>query len=157
MLFHLDYKKLITSLLIPIVMGSASALLIRSDTDIYKTLKKPPLAPPSWLFPVAWTLLYFLMGISLYLIRMVKTTQDKNSAYIIFALQLLLNFLWSPVFFIARAFLPSLVILILLFVCVGVMIYAFYKFSRTAALLQIPYFLWLIFAGYLNCAVYILN
>lgn len=157
MLLHFDCKKLITSLLIPIVTGGASALLIRSDTDIYKTLEKPPLAPPAWLFPVAWTLLYLLMGISLYLIRSEKTTQDKNSAYILFALQLLLNFLWSPVFFIARAFLPSLVILILLLACVGVMIYVFCKLSKTAALLQMPYFLWLIFAGYLNSAVYILN
>ena len=145
------------SLLIPMITGGISAFIIRDSTDIYPTLERPPLSPPSWLFPVVWTILYILMGVSLYLIRISNTTDEKRTAYILFAAQLILNFIWSPLFFIAEKYFLSLLVLIALVICTAAMIAAFYKISKSAALLQIPYFLWLCFAGYLNFGIYILN
>lgn len=157
MLFRFDWKKFLSSLLIPIIIGGISAFIIRDSTDIYPTLERPPLSPPPWLFPVAWTVLYILMGISLYLIRVNNTVYEKRTAYILFAVQLFLNFIWSPIFFVGERYLLSLLVLIALVISTAAMIVSFYKISKPAALLQIPYFIWLCFAGYLNSGIYILN
>lgn len=157
MLFRFDWKKFLSSLLIPIIIGGISAFIIRDSTDIYPTLERPPLSPPPWLFPVAWTVLYILMGISLYLIRVNNTVYEKRTAYILFAVQLFLNFIWSPIFFVGERYLLSLLVLIALVIITAAMIVSFYKISKPAALLQIPYFIWLCFAGYLNSGIYILN
>lgn len=158
MILHFNLKRLLISLLIPLGVGGLSALITGSDMKIYNTINQPPLAPPSWLFPVAWTILYILMGISLYLVwNSDANYDDKRTAYILFAVQLFLNFIWSPVFFIGRQYLIAFAILVLLWVFILLMIISFFKISKTAGLLQIPYLLWVTFAGYLNLAIYLLN
>ena len=157
MSFNIDLKKLVTSILIPLAVGGISAFITRDDMDIYSRIKRPPLSPPSWIFPVVWTILYILMGISLYLVRIKKTDINKKTAYISFAVQLFLNFIWSPIFFSMGAYVLAFVVLILLWLSVMVMILLFGRIDRRAAYLNIPYLVWLTFAAYLNLAIAILN
>lgn len=158
MIIRFNLKKFLISIAIPLLVGGFSALITMGDMGIYKEINRPPLSPPSWLFPVAWTILYFLMGVSLYLVwNKPDTYADKRKAYLLFCLQLFLNFIWSPVFFTARSFLLAFIILVLLIITVAFMIAAFYEIDKRAGLLQIPYLIWLLFAAYLNMAIYILN
>ena len=158
MIFKIDFKKLIISLAIPLIVGAISAFITMGQMDIYSKIKQPPLAPSSVLFPIVWTILYLLMGISFYLVwTKYPTRYDKTSAYIAYAVQLFLNFIWSPIFFNAREYLIAFLVLIALWVMVIVMTVLFYRISKPAGILQIPYILWLTFAGYLNLAIYILN
>jgi len=158
MILKFSIKKFIISLVIPLAVGGLSALITSGDMEIYKTVERPPLSPPSIVFPITWTILYILMGISLYLVWTCgdKFT-DKSKAYFFFTVQLVLNFLWSPVFFTAQLYLLAFIILLLMWIFTILMIISFYKISKPAGLLQIPYLLWLIFAGYLNLSIYILN
>ncbi len=158
MIIKFNLKKFIIALLIPLAVGGLSALIIGKDMKIYDEITRPPLSPPSIVFPIAWGVLYLLMGISLYLI-MVKNDiyANKSKAYIFFAAQLIFNFLWSPVFFSAKLYLFAFIILILMLSSTILMIKSYWEISRPAALLQIPYVLWLLFAGYLNFGVYLLN
>ena len=158
MIFRFNLKRLVISLIIPLAVGGLSAFVTRGDMDVYKTVERPPLSPPSVVFPIVWTVLYILMGISLYLIwNSGDIYVDKKNAYIFFGIQLFLNFIWSPVFFTARQYLPAFLILVALWLCVLAMIINFAKISRPAALLQIPYLIWLTIAGYLNIGIYLLN
>lgn len=157
MSFKIDLKKLVTSLILPLAVGGLSALITRNDMDVYSELNVPPLAPPSWLFPVVWTIIYILMGISLYLVRVKNTNRDKTSAYIAFAVQLFLNFIWSPIFFSAKAYTVAFVVLVLMWIAVIWMMVLFFRIDRRAAYLNILYLLWITFAGYLNLAIAILN
>jgi len=158
MIVKFDLKKFIISLIIPLAVGGLSALITAGDMDVYKEIKTPMLAPPSFVFPIAWTILYILMGISLYLVwTSGDKFTDKSMAYFFFTTQLVLNFLWSPVFFSAKFYLFAFVILVLMWISTVLMIMSFYKISKAAGVLQIPYLLWLTFAGYLNLAIYILN
>lgn len=158
MIIKFNLKKFLISVAIPLLVGGFSALITMGDMDIYKEINTPPLSPPSWLFPVVWTILYFLMGVSLYLVWNKQDIYvDKKKAYLLFCLQLFLNFIWSPVFFTARSFLLAFIILVLLIITVVFMIVEFYNIDKRAGLLQIPYLIWLLFAAYLNMAIYILN
>lgn len=158
MIIKIDFKKLIVSLLIPLAVGGLSALITGSDMDIYGKIKQPPLSPPSIVFPIVWTVLYTLMGVSLYLVwTKERRYGNKKCAYIIFAIQLFLNFIWSPIFFSAEKYLLAFIVLVTLWIFAIIMAVLFYKISKPAGLLQIPYILWLTFAGYLNCGIYLLN
>ncbi len=158
MIIHIDWKKLITSILLPLAVGGASAFITRNDMQIYETLNTPPLSPPGILFPIVWSILYILMGISLYIIRVSKAPKhQKKTAYILFFTQLFFNFIWSPIFFSMRQFLFAFCVLLALWLTIILMIAAFSKISKTAAVLQVPYLLWVTFAGYLNLGIYILN
>lgn len=158
MILKLNLKRLIISLLIPLGVGGLSALITGGNMDIYSKINRPPLSPPGIVFPIVWSVLYTLMGISLYLVWNKDADSDQSrTAFIWFAVQLFLNFIWSPVFFGAQNYLTAFIILILLWLSVIFMIISFYKISKPAALLQIPYFIWITFAGYLNLAIYILN
>ncbi len=158
MIISINKKRLALSILIPLLVGGASSLLTRGDMKIYDEIDKPPLAPPGLLFPIAWGILYILMGISLYLVWNKNDFRaDKSKAYFFFGMSLFLNFIWSPVFFSMKAFLPAFVILLLLLVSVILTIVEYYKIDRAAAFLQLPYLVWLLFAGYLNLAIYYLN
>ncbi len=157
MSFNIDLRKLATSILIPLAVGGISAFITRNDMGIYSRIKRPPLSPPSWIFPVVWTVLYILMGISLYLVRIKKTDKNKRPAYIAFAVQLFLNFIWSPIFFSLNAYALAFAVLIILWLSVIVMILLFSGIDRRAAYLNIPYLVWLTFAAYLNLAIAILN
>ena len=149
-------KKLIISLLISLGVGGLSALITSGNMDIYKTLIKPPLAPPSILFPIVWTILYILMGISSYMIYE-SENYEKDDALKIYLLQLVINFIWPIFFFLLKLRLISLIIIILLLIAIILMITKFYKINKTSAYLQIPYLIWVLFATYLNFGFYILN
>lgn len=157
MVFKINIKKLIISLLIPLVAGGLSSLITGKDMDIYNTVERPPLSPPSIVFPIVWAVLYILMGISLYLYWQKSTPYSKKKGYLYFAISLFLNFLWSPVFFSARMFLLALFILFAMWIFVLLTILEYKKVSKWAAYLQIPYLVWLTIAFYLNAGIYLLN
>lgn len=125
----------------------------------YATLNRPVLNPPNWIFGPVWTTLYFLMGVAIWLIwaNTAVNSKEKKKAFIIFALQLALNVLWSIIFFGWHN--PGLAFfeLILLWLSILWTIFVFYKISRPAAWLLLPYIIWVSFAGYLNCAIWLLN
>lgn len=123
----------------------------------YATLEKPIFNPPNWVFGPVWTLLYILMGISLYLVWTSKSKQSKQLAYIFFGLQLLLNTLWSIIFFGLQQPWLAVIVIVMLLLAIIATIQAFSKFSRTAALLLAPYVAWVSFATILNLSVAILN
>lgn len=152
----IDWKKLGLSLAISLGTGILSALITMPAMEAFVLVEKPPLTPPDFLFPIVWTILFTLMGISSYIIY---KANDKNSnlSLRIYAIQLIVNFFWPIFFFNMQAYLFSFIWILLLWVLIIVMIYQFSKTSKIAALLQIPYFLWVTFAAYLNFGVYWLN
>lgn len=130
--------------------------LLTSGREVYDSLIKPPLSPPAVLFPIVWSILYTLMAISASLILSSKSAKTE-SAIKVYYVQLIVNFIWPILFFNFGFLTLSFVWILLLIALVGVMIYQFYGINKTAALLQIPYFLWLLFAAYLNLGFVILN
>ena len=151
----INIRKLIISILIPVVLGGLVGLLTGAG-DNYKELVQPSFAPPSILFPIVWTILYTLMGISSYIVSE-SNSYYKAEALFIYYVQLLVNLLWSFVFFSLGWYLISFIWILLLIGLVILMIKRFYSISKVSALIQIPYLLWLIFASVLNLSIYILN
>lgn len=152
-----DWKKLLISLGIPLAVGGLSALLSGGMMD-YGQLQQPPLAPPGWLFPVVWTVLYLLMGYASYRIwTSGAEPQQIRKALLLYGAQLVLNFIWSPIFFGLEWRLVAFFVLLLLWVLIVLTIRAFSKIDERAADLLLPYLLWVTFAGYLNLGVYLLN
>lgn len=152
-------KPYVVSIAIALAVGGLSALLTKNNMEMYGNIDKPPLSPPGWIFPIVWGILYVLMGIGsaqVYINRVGKE-EDSRSALFIYGLQLAVNFFWSIIFFNMQAFLFAFIWLIILWVLVIVMIIKFKRVNKTAAYMQIPYLLWVTFAGYLTLAVYILN
>ncbi len=145
-------------IVIPLLVGGLAAFLTKDAMGTFEMVKQPPLSPPAWLFPVVWTILYTLMGISSYLIINSGAEQmEISSAIQVYAWQLLVNFLWPTFFFNFQWYLFSFLWLVLLWLLVFLMIWRFKDISRTAAIMNIPYLLWLTFAGYLNFAIWLLN
>lgn len=146
-------KLLVKSLLLPLGAGLLVSILIggREVRALYALLPKPHLSPPGIVFPIVWTILYLLMGISYYLMR-VKAPQDAAFRRL-YGFQLLLNVLWAPLFFKLCWFGWALVDLVALGVVLVVMLLVMRKSSLTAMLLQLPYLLWVLFAGYLNFGI----
>lgn len=154
----IKWKLLIICLLIPLIVGGVSALLTRDSIQAVDSIEKPPFTPPAIVFPIVWTLLYLSMGLASYLVMVSKQPQAKiDAALRIYGVQLAFNFFWSIFFFGLGAYLFSFLWLVALLVCVILNIVAFYKISKPAGLLLIPYLLWVTFAGYLNFAIYLLN
>jgi len=122
-----------------------------------QTILQPPLSPPGWVFPVVWTVLYALMGISAARIYLVPASKERSLGLNLFITQLVVNFFWSPVFFNLQAFGFAFLWLLLLWILVLWMILSFRETDGLAAALQIPYLLWLTFAAYLNLGVWYLN
>lgn len=152
------FKVYSVAILIPLAVGALSAWITKNSMDIYSTINRPALSPPSYLFPIVWSVLFILMGISSAIIYLSDAKpDDKRSALSIYAVNLAVNFFWSIIFFNMRKYLFSFIWLILLAITIIAMIGKFKKISKTAAYLQIPYLLWVIFAGYLNLMIYILN
>lgn len=148
-------KKLTASIAICLGTGLLSVLLTLGNFKAYSALLQPPM-PPEWLFPVVWTILYILMGVSAYLVYECDT-EEKYIGLAVYVLQLIFNFLWLIIFFNIGNLLFAFVWLVFLWILVLAMTISFYKVNKTAGLLQIPYLLWVTFAGYLNIALYILN
>lgn len=142
-----------------LVVGAISSFLIRDDMSFYTALvAKPMLTPPAWIFPIVWTILYVLMGWGLGRVLNADGSQaDKQAAIRIYAVQLFFNFAWSIAFFIFRVYLFSFIWLLVLWALIIWMIFIFARTDRLAARLQIPYFLWVTFAAYLNLMIYLLN
>lgn len=141
-------KKLIKNILIPVIMGGIVGLIISPFMN-YNNLNKPSLSPPGIVFPIVWTILYIIMGYSFY-----KQNEQNKTIYYT---QLIVNGLWSIIFFIFKWYLISTIWIILLIILVTIMIYKFYKENKIAGLINIPYLIWLFFALYLSLGVYLLN
>ena len=151
-------KPYIISVIIALAVGGLSALLTKNNMSIFEKINMPPLSPPSVVFPIVWAVLYILMGISSAIIYKNGTDREEvQSALKVYALQLAVNFFWSLIFFNMQAYLFAFIWLILLWILVIVMIVKFKKISPAAAWLQIPYLLWITFAGYLSLMIYLLN
>ena len=147
------------SIAIALAVGGLSALLTSGNMDIYSQITQPPFAPPSVLFPIVWTLLYILMGISSAMIYLQKekNPQTARKSLVFYSVSLFLNFFWSIIFFNMQNFLFSFFWLLLLWVSILLTILHYRKISPISAALQVPYLLWVTFAGYLNLAIFILN
>lgn len=146
---------LIIAILIPLAVGSVSALL-SGNMSTYSALSKPAFSPPALVFPVVWTILYILMGISSYIIYKSENPQ-KNKALRIYILQLVFNFFWSIIFFGFSQYLFAFLWLLILIILIVIMIYRFYHINPLAAYLQIPYLIWCLFAAYLNLMIVLMN
>lgn len=139
-------------------VGGLSGILTREGTQRYlETAAKPPLTPPGIVFPIVWTVLFLLMGIGAARIWLTPPTEDRSKALKIFLLQLGVNFFWSVLFFNWECYAFSLVWLLGLWMLILWMIVLYSRLDRPAALLQIPYLLWVSFAAYLNYGVWVLN
>jgi len=154
-----DIVSLIACILVCQAAGVlGSVFTVSSIPTWYAALEKPTFTPPSWIFAPVWIGLYTLMGISLFLILR-RGWDDRNVrlAVTAFILQLLLNALWTPLFFGLHWLLPAFIEILLLWVMIVITISLFYPLSRPAGLLLVPYALWVSFAAVLNLSLWILN
>lgn len=151
----INYKKLIFIIVLTFIIGGFFSFFIPNSRGFYSSLEKPPLSPPGIIFPIVWSILYILMGISLYIVSEENYRKEEN--YLIYIIQLVVNSLWTLLFFGFNLQFLSFFWIILLIVLVITMIISFYQTNKIAGLLQIPYLLWLLFAAYLNFGIYILN
>lgn len=152
------YLKLAACLALPLIVGFISGIATADSVDgWYATIVKPSFNPPNLIFPIVWTLLYLLMGMSLFIVLQTPRSKPRKGAVTAFAIQLALNFLWSFVFFYFHQIGLSLVNIILLWLAILWMIYSFSRLSKFAAYLQVPYLLWVSFASVLNATIYLLN
>lgn len=152
---NIQWKSFILSVAIPLAVGGFSALLTRRSMELFNLIAMPPLSPPALLFPIVWTLLYILMGIAAYLVCRCKPT--SGSPMLFYALQLGFNFLWPVFFFNQQWYLFAFLWLVILWMLILITLAEFYRISRPAGILLIPYLLWVSFAGYLNLGIYLLN
>lgn len=148
------FKTYFKAILIPVLVGGIVGFLISGSID-YNSLEKPFLSPPSITFPIVWTILYILMGISYALLESNSLVNSKINS--IYYLQLFFNALWPIAFFLLKWRLFAFIWIIILAVLIIIMIARFYEKQKTAAWLQVPYLLWTLFATYLNFGVYLLN
>ena len=156
-----EVRNFIISILIPLIVGYLSNVLSRllsgiSTSTYYSQLIKPSFAPPSFIFPIVWTILYVLMGISSYGIFSSKSDYIGVSFWV-YALQLALNFFWPIIFFKSQLYTFAFVWILLLICAVALMITMFSKVNKISAYLMIPYLVWCIYAAYLNLGVVVLN
>lgn len=153
-----NWKTFAFWILLAEAVGALSGWLTRDGMKLFnETVAQPPLSPPSWLFPVVWSILYALMGIGAARVSLQEKTVWRDRSINLFVAQLVVNFFWSLIFFNAQAFGFAFFWLLLLWVLVLLMILSFHKVDPLAAKLQIPYLLWLTFAAYLNFGVWYLN
>ena len=145
------------NILIPLLVGFISSVLA-GGMESFKNFNPPPLSPPPVAFPIVWTILYTLMGISMALVLSSDAPVSvKSKSVKIYALQLFFNFFWSILFFRFEAYFFSFLWIVALLILIFLMIKEFYKASKVAAYLQIPYLLWVAFATYLTFATFILS
>lgn len=151
-------KTLVFFLALPVITGAVSALISSDSMKQFASLNQPPLSPPGWLFPVVWTVLYVLMGIASYIVYSSDAPkQEISHALTFYGLQLFFNFFWSIFFFNFGLYYFSFAWLVAMLVLIIITTVLFYQISKTAAYLMIPYIIWVVFAGYLNLGVALLN
>ncbi len=149
---------MIVAILIPLVVGGLSALLTSGAMKDFEKVNQPPLTPPMWLFPVVWGILYVLMGIASYKIYTAEHSAGMaGNALLFYMLQLIFNFFWSIIFFGGKMYLFAFIWLLILLALIIITTVKFYRISKPAGLLMIPYIIWVAFAGYLTLGVYLLN
>ena len=151
-----EIPKLMVSLIIVFIVGAIGSVATSPQIPVwYATLARPAWAPPNWLFPVVWTILYILIGISLFLVW--RKGLESKQALVVFAVQLGLNLLRSLVFFGLHPIVGGLVIILMLWMAILANIIVFYRISRWAGLILLPYLVWVSIASYLNYSIYLLN
>ena len=156
---NLDFKKIgkiILAIIIPLAVGGLSALITMNQMELFETVAKPPLAPPRWLFPVAWTILYILMGIASYLLY-IADTEEGREALVLYGVQLFFNFFWSIIFFNLEAYWFALIWLFIMWIIILLLLIKSKKVDERAFWLLLPYFIWTTFAFYLNFGIAVLN
>lgn len=157
-MMKINFKTLLIFLAIPLVVGGVSALLTMGSMEYFELLEKPPLSPPGWLFPIVWTILFILMGVSSYLV--VESGAEpsvKISALKMYFLQLVFNLLWSIFFFNLELYGFSFMWLLTLLFLIVLTAVRFRRIDKLAGILMLPYIAWVIFAGYLNLGIALLN
>ena len=149
----------VISIALPLAIGGFSAFLTRDNMNIYGEINTPPLSPPAFLFPVVWTILYILMGVSSAFIWLNRSDNKEiaDRGLLIYAVSLFFNFVWSLIFFNFRAYLFAFIWLAVMLILIILTVINYRKTVPLAAYLQIPYILWTAFAGYLNFGVWLLN
>jgi tryptophan-rich sensory protein len=157
--WDVDWKKLIASIVVCQLAGLLGAIFTSSAIPTwYATLEKPPFVPPDWTFSVVWTFLYLLMGLALYNVwRKGWDHRDVRLAMGVFGIQLFLNFLWSVLFFGLRSPLLGMIEIVFLWFAIVATIWLFYRISRPAGVLLMPYLAWVSFAALLNYYIWLLN
>lgn len=155
----INIKKLAVALALPLAVGFTGSIFTRNaiDSGWYDSLYQPSFTPPRWVFGPVWTVLYILMGIALYIVWNQFPRKRRENALGIFALQLLLNFLWSLFFFYFNDIEIALLDIAALWISIVMMIWMFYRVKPLAGWLIIPYLLWVSFAAALNIAYWVLN
>ena len=161
-IFKVNGEKSIIALIVSILLaegiGFLSGFLSMTSSSDYANFNKPAFSPPGFLFPVVWTILFFLMAVAAYRIWMKgKSGEDVSKALVLYGVQLLLNFLWSIIFFRFRLYAIAFLELLLLLVFILLTTFEFYRIDKPSAYLMIPYIAWVSFAGVLNYAIWMMN
>ncbi len=149
-------KPYVYSIALALGVGALASFLTQNSMAAYESVPKSALTPPSVAFPIVWSVLFLLMGISAAMVWKTDSPMKKQ-ALTVYGIQLAVNFFWSILFFNLQAYLFAFLWLILLWCLILAMIVLFYRINKAAGLLQIPYLLWVSFAGYLNCVIWIMN
>lgn len=151
--------ELILCIALCMAAGIVGALFtVNSIGTWYAGLNKPFFNPPSWIFAPVWNALYIMMGVAVFLVwRRMDAGAPAKAGLLAFAAQLILNAIWSPIFFGARSILGAFIVIVLLLQAIGITIFLFYKVSKPAAALLVPYILWISFATVLNGSLLYLN
>lgn len=152
---NIQLKNLLPYLLLPLAVGAVSALFTANAMESFSEITKPPFSPPGWIFPVVWTLLYLLMGVASYLVA--SSSKNSGVALFFYFAQLFFNFLWPIWFFNCGWYLFAFLWLVALWILIRCTILLFWQIDNTAAILLLPYLLWVTFAGYLNLGIFLLN
>ena len=151
-------KPLIVSVALPLLVGGLAAFLTRDGMHMFALLRKPPLTPPGWVFPVAWTLLYIMMGLASYYVWISPVSAArKERALTVYAMQLGANLLWTLIFFLLEMYLAAFLWLVLLWLLIAACTLLFHYISGKAGKLMLPYLVWTAFAGYMNMGIWLLN
>jgi tryptophan-rich sensory protein len=154
----IQYRKLFASIGLCEGVGIGSSLLSFANVgSFYLTLNKPSWSPPTWLFAPVWTILYVLMGAALYLVWVSRMGKGKMLGFSLFGLQLVLNAVWTPLFFGLKSPLLGLLDIVPLWAVIMLMMWRFWRFNKSATLLLAPYIVWVTIASALNFSVFILN
>ncbi len=150
----MKFIKKLFYLFLPIILGSVVGFIMSGSID-YNELIQPPLAPPSWIFPVMWSIIYLLMGISYYIYK--NEYEDFSIVDIVYYIQLGVNLLWSIIFFVFKLRFLACIWIILLDILVGLLLYLFFNTKKVSLYLNILYMGWILFATYLTIGIYVLN
>ena len=152
-----NFSKFVPCLIFPLIVGLSSSFLTIERISIYSPLIKPFLSPPNWLYGPVWTILYLSLGVSFYLFTESKSKLSKSYGNYLFYSQLILNFLWSLIFFNLRSPQFALIDITLLIILIVLNIYHFHRANKASGLIMIPYLIWVMFATYLNAGILFLN